>query len=317
VLSAGTTLALTGATGFIGGALVAALRERGCQVRVLLRDPARAPSLNERGCEVIAGDLDDIAALRDLVHGADRVVHCAGAVRGGRYAHFHRANVNGSLNLFETLAASPSPAPLLFFSSLAAREPTLSWYGRSKFAAEQALAQSAPACVPFAWTVLRPPAVYGPGDRELLPLFRNMARRGFAPLPGSAEARVSLIHIDDLVAATLTLLDCEPAQGETLSLHDGRSGGYSWGDIAAVAEEAWGRPVQLRPVPPRLLDLAAAANLRLARLTGRAPMLTPAKLRELRHPDWVCDNEAISRLSTWQPRVPLLDGLVGLTDTVA
>jgi nucleoside-diphosphate-sugar epimerase len=317
VLSAGTTIALTGTTGFIGGALVAALRERGCRVRALLRDPARAPSLSEMGCEVIAGDLDSAGALRDLVQGVDRVVHCAGAVRGGRYAHFHRANVNGSLNLFETLAATGSSAPLLFFSSLAAREPGLSWYGRSKFAAEQALAQSAPACVPFPWTVLRPPAVYGPGDRELLPLFRTMARRGFAPLPGSTEARVSLVHIDDLVSATLALLDCEAAQGETLSLHDGRDGGYNWTDIAAAAERAWGRPVQLRPVPPRLLNLAAAANLRLSRLSGRAPMLTPAKLRELRHPDWVCDNDTISRLCAWQPRVSLLEGLVGLTDAVA
>lgn len=241
------------------------------------------------------------------------MIHCAGVVRGGRYAHFHQGNVNGSSNLFERVAANRNPARVIFFSSLAAREPQLSWYARSKFAAEQALLNAAPAQVPFDWTVLRPPAVYGPGDREMLPLFRLMASRGIAPVPGSAQARVSLLHIDDLVAATLAVIDSDHSSGKTLSLHDGHTDGYSWSDIAHTASQAFGRPVTLRPVPAVLLNLLASNNVRFARLTGRAPMLTPSKLRELRHDNWVCDNDAIQRLCDWQPRIGLAAGLASLT----
>lgn len=286
-------------------------------MRALVRQPAAAGALDALGCETLPGDLGQPAALARLVEGADGVIHCAGVVRGGRYAHFHQGNVNGSRNLFEANAAMTHPARLVFFSSLAAREPGLSWYARSKFAAEQSLLETAPAGVPFAWTILRPPAVYGPGDREMLPLFRLMARRGMAPLPGSPRARVSLLHIDDLVAATLAILDSDDATEQTLALHDGQAGGYSWRDIADTAGRTWGRPVTLRPIPPWLLNAVAGANLRLSRLTGRAPMLTPSKLRELRHPDWVCDNAAIRHACAWQPRVDLAAGLASLTEAVA
>ncbi len=286
-------------------------------MRALVRQPAAAGQLQALGCEIVPGDLQQRAALAQLIDGAQGVIHCAGAVRGARYAHFHQGNVNGSLNLFETVAAHRQPPRVVLFSSLAAREHGLSWYARSKFAAEQALFDAAPAQIPFEWTILRPPAVYGPGDREMLPLFRLMARRGIAPLPGSPDARVSLLHIDDLVAATLAVLESDDACGHTLSLHDGREGGYSWQDIADQAERAWGRSVTLRPLPPLLLNAAANANLKLARLTRRAPMLTPSKLRELRHADWVCDNAAISALCHWQPRIPLASGLASLAGDVA
>ncbi|WP_279388112.1 NAD-dependent epimerase/dehydratase family protein [Chromatocurvus halotolerans] len=308
---------MTGGTGFIGQAIARALRERGHAVRALVRQPAAAGALDALGCERVPGSLEDRDALAQLTDGADSVIHCAGVVRGGRYAHFHQGNVNGSVNLFERLAAASHPPRVIFFSSLAAREPQLSWYARSKFAAEQALLNTAPAQVPFDWTVLRPPAVYGPGDREMLPLFRLMAQRGIAPLPGSAQARVSLLHIDDLVAATLAILDSPHGSGRTLTLHDGKADGYSWQEIADTASQAWGRPVTLRPVPPLLLNLVASNNLRLARLTGRAPMLTPSKLRELRHDNWVCDNAAIQSVCDWQPRIGLAAGLASLTGAVA
>lgn len=286
-------------------------------MRTLVRDPAAAGALESLGCEPVPGDLRDRDSLATLINGAHGVIHCAGVVRGGRYAHFHQGNVNGSLNLFESIASATRSPRLVFFSSLAAREPQLSWYARSKFAAEQALLATAPAQVPFDWTVLRPPAVYGPGDREMLPLFRLMARRGIAPLPGSPQARVSLLHIDDLVAATLAILESDRASGHTLALHDGRDGGYSWHDVADTASRAWGRPVTLRPVPPLLLNAVASTNIRLTRLTGRAPMLTPSKLRELRHPDWVCDNQTISDVCAWQPQIGLAAGLASLAGAVA
>ena len=282
-----------------------------------MRRPATAGALESLGCEIVHGHLEHATALTALVEGVDAIVHCAGIVRGGRYADFHRGNVTGSLNLFEANDATAHPARVVLFSSLAAREPGLSWYARSKSGAEQALLTTAPGGVPFDWTILRPPAVYGPGDREMLPVLRLMARRGIALLPGRPESRVSLLHIDDLVAATLAVLDSDRANGQTLALHDGQPGGYSWREIADIAAQTWGRPVSPRPVPRPLLNTVARSNLHLSRLARRAPMLTPSKLRELRHPDWVCDNNAIQRACAWQPEIPLAAGLKSLGDTVA
>jgi nucleoside-diphosphate-sugar epimerase len=238
------------------------------------------------------------------VDGAQAVVHCAGAVRGRDYADFARTNVAGTAQLLSVLSTQDPPS-LLMLSSLAAREPDLSWYSRSKREAELLLGNAPDS---LHWSIMRPPAVYGPGDRELLPLFR-LAARGWLPVPGDPEARISLIHIDDLVNAVLALLATPALRGKTLSACDGQADGYSWSDIAAIAAQVWSRPVRLWPLPGVLLDGIAATNLWRARLLGAAPMLTPAKLRELRHRDWVVDNAVLTAVSGWTPSVDLATGL--------
>ena len=194
---------------------------------------------------------------------------------------------------------------MLLLSSLAAREPELSWYAASKRGAEQKLADSGSQ---QDWIVLRPPAVYGPGDREMLPIFQWMAR-GIAFVPGSPSARLSLIHVTDLVAAIIACLQAGAVRHRTLTLDDGKTRGYDWPELAEAAAATWGRPVRLWPVPAWLLDTAARLNLGLASVTGKAPMLTPAKLRELRHPDWVADNREITTLTGWAPLTSLRQGL--------
>jgi nucleoside-diphosphate-sugar epimerase len=271
---------------------------------VLVREPSRASHLLALGCELVPGDLHDSHALRQLLEGAQAVLHCAGAVRGRDYADFARTNVEGTAQLLAALPAQNAPV-LVMLSSLAAREPTLSWYSRSKSEAEQLL-RDAPDSLP--WSILRPPAVYGPGDRELLPLFR-LASRGWLPVPGDAAARVSLIHVSDLVAAVLALLYEPGLRGATVSACDGKAGGYSWKDIAAIAQQVWARPVRVRPLPAVLLDAIAATNLWRARAFGPPPMLTPAKLRELRHRDWVVDNDVICAATGWTPTIDLAAGL--------
>jgi nucleoside-diphosphate-sugar epimerase len=274
---------------------------------VLVRNPSRASHLLALGCELVSGDLHDARALVQLLEATQAVVHCAGAVRGRDYAEFARTNVQGTAQLLAALPVQNAPV-LLMLSSLAAREPQLSWYSRSKSEAEQLLYKAPDS---LAWSILRPPAVYGPGDRELLPLFR-LASRGWMPVPGDVMARVSLIHVSDLVSAVLALLAEPRLRGAILSACDGKTGGYSWRDIAATAEQVWARPVKIRRLPAALLDAVAAANLWRARAFGPSPMLTPAKLRELRHPDWVVDNEALCAATVWTPRIDLATGLRGL-----
>lgn len=298
-------VALTGATGFIGGALARRLVETGSRVRALVRSRARAEALSRVGVEIVVGDLADVGAIAALLDGACAVAYCAGTVRGAVEADFSAANVEG-VNRLARAAARVEPTPrFVAISSLAAREPQLSPYAASKRAGEQALAAAAGS---MPWVALRPPAVYGPGDREMLPLLRLMMR-GVAPVVGAADNRFSLLYVDDLVAAVERCLDVPEAAGGTFELHDGRPGGYSWGDVVAIAAGLRGRPVRVLRVPAGLLAWLGHLNLAAAQVRRRPPMLTPGKARELTHPDWVCDNASFSRLYGWEPRVDFREGL--------
>lgn len=253
------------------------------------------------------GSLEDRPALDALLAGAGAVIHCAGAVRGATQSDFDRVNADGVTRLAEAAAAF-EPAPrFLLLSSLAARMPQLSHYAASKRKGEAAL-KAAPE--KLRWTILRPPAVYGPGDRELAPLFRSIAR-GLAPVPAAATGRFSLIHVDDLASAVLCWLRADAGHGKTFELDDGCAGGYDWTTVLEIAGRALGRsePVRRVPVPVPLLRLAAWANLTAACLLGYAPMLTPGKVREITHPDWLCDSHDFAAATGWRPVIGLESGL--------
>ena len=299
----GSTVAVTGATGFIGQLLVHSLIKNGCKVRAL----TRTPRISDESIEWITGDLDDQIALQRLVKGVSAVVHCAGVVRGSALKEFTHTNVDGTNNLVRISLQQDPPPKFLLISSLAAREPNLSWYAKSKYLAEQIVADNS-GIMP--WTIFRPTAVYGPGDKELSPLLR-ITRYGVLPMVGSKTARYSLIHVSDLVSAILCwLVTNERVQG-VYELGDGMRGGYDCHSLASIAQEVWGRPVRCIFIPVTLVSLFAEINLWLAVLLRYAPMLTPGKVREIRHPNWVCDiAPLILVLPSWQPCVRLRDALL-------
>jgi nucleoside-diphosphate-sugar epimerase len=240
-----------------------------------------------------------------LVRGVKAVVHCAGAVRGATQDHFNRLNVDGVARLVHA-AARQHPLPrFLLISSLAAREPDLSFYASSKRQGEAVLTTQAGQ---MQWAVLRPPAVYGPGDKEMLPLLRWMAR-GFAFVLGSGSGRISMLYVDDLAEAVLQWLHNAHFPKAVFELHDGQPDGYSWQDVIDTVGHLMGKRVHCVPVPLIVLKALAGLNLQTARMLGYAPMLTPGKLRELRYPDWVCNNTAITSETGWIPRVSLEEGL--------
>ena len=298
-------IALTGATGFIGGRVARRLLAEGYKLRALARPTSNRSRL--AGCVIhwVEGALEDADSLSRLLHGVDAVVHCAGAVRGVTQAHFDRSNVDGVARLVRA-AVEQHPVPrFLLISSLAAREPDLSYYASSKRQAETLLADKAGS---MPWIALRPPAVYGPGDREMLPIWRWMVR-GVAFEVGSPKARFSMLYVDDLAEAICRCLLNEHPLNDVLELHDGNANGYSIQDITATIEHLTAKRVRTVKVPLHLLEVLAFLNVNAARIFGYAPMLTPGKLRELRHPDWVCDNAAFTRNTGWTPRVTLEDGL--------
>lgn len=299
------TIAITGATGFIGAWLAKRLASTGWHVRALIRAASLDKRTRDFEPEWITGDLGNIQSLEKLVAGADAVVHCAGAVRGASQEDFDRINVDGVARLVKVAAAQKPPPRFLLVSSLAAREPQLSFYAASKRNGEKALALNAGNMF---WSAFRPPAVYGPGDREMLPLFQWMYR-GLAPLIGSDKNRVSLLYVEDLAAAIISWLQNGKHSERFYELHDGHQNGYSWQEIIAVVEGLNGKSVLRVNIPFPIVKLIAAVNLTGAKIFGRSPMLTPGKVRELTHSNWVADNDQLSSEIGWVPKVMLEEGL--------
>lgn len=296
------TVALTGASGFIGAAIARHLASRGWRLRLLVRpgSQTRLPPLP--AMQVITGSLANPDALKQLLDGAQALVHCAGAVRGLTRADFDRVNVAGVQTLLD---AADHSLRVVHISSLAARHPRLSHYAASKRAGEQLVQTYLP---PARRVVLRPPAVYGPGDRELRPLLERM-RQGLALIPGPRDARFSLLHVDDLAAGVACLLLGDAGWGHTHEPDDGQPGGYAWQDLLVAIARLRHGPVRALAMPGPLLSALGACNELLARLTGRAPMLTRGKARELRWPDWVATGNASLLTAGWRPVIHLDQGL--------
>lgn len=304
-MSGSSTIALTGATGFVGQRVLSHLLAGGHFVRALARTGRSLAS--HENLSRITGTLADGAALEALVRDSQSVIHIAGATSGFNYDDLARTNVAGCQQLLDAIVSSAPKARLVHVSSLAAREPHLSDYAASKRAGEQLVSGSS-----VDWLVIRPPAVYGPGDPALAPLWRMLAR-GWLPRTGPEEARFSLLHVDDLASALVSAAASGWPEPATICLHDGHPDGYSWAEIAEIATRARGRPIRTISIPARLLRLAGLSNLALARIRrSRPPVLIPNKVAELVHPDWVCDNTHLPGCPDWRPTRKLKDCLTTL-----
>jgi len=286
--------AVTGATGFVGPHLVAALARHGWKLRLLIRRWTPLPSLAGVDAEVVWGDLSDEASLKALVRGADAVVHAAGLIKARRPFEFEAVNIGGTLRLSQATAPN---IPFLLLSSLAAREPQLSLYAYSKRAAEAEVATRA-----GPWLAIRAPAVYGPGDRETLAYFK-MAKQGFALQPAVPNARLSLIHVEDLAEALALALDRPPPSG-TYEIDDGQPDGYSHTDMANAAAQALDRGVR----PVRIGHGLMAGIAKLNSLRPCAQILSPGKVRELFHSDWTVHEHGLASATGFAARYRLTEG---------
>ena len=182
------TVALTGATGFVGRHVLAALEGRGCKLRLLARRALPEPT--PENMTVVIGNLDDENAVANLVEGADTVLHLAGAISAPGRHQFFAINEEGTRRL-AARAQQAGVKRFVHMSSLAAREPRLSDYAASKRAAEDVLS-AVSAAMPVA--IIRAPAVYGPGDKATLPLIQQLTSR-YALIPSSATSRFSLVYV--------------------------------------------------------------------------------------------------------------------------
>lgn len=288
-----SVFAVTGGTGFVGSRLIDLAVEAGHQVRALTRrdQPARD------GVTWIHGDLDAMAALTELCTGADAVIHVAGVVNAPDREGFAHGNITGTANM---LAASKAAGVRRYVhvSSLASREPALSAYGWSKAEADTLVRDSG-----LDWTIVRPPAIYGPGDLEMLELFR-VARFGLALLPPGG--RISVIEVGDLGRLLLALAATDRCPGE-IDPDDGRAGGWPHPEFARAIGRAVGRRVLALSLPRAVL-MAGARIDRLVR--GRKAKLTPDRVSYFCHPDWVANPAHRAPANLWSPQVETPKGLV-------
>jgi len=303
------TVAVTGATGFIGSHIVGRLGRAGWQVRILTRRVPAKAEFADVSVEAVIGTLEDGPAVARLVEGADAIVHAAGRIKARSHAEFFAANATGTRLLVEAAIAAGSRPRFVLLSSLAARQPQISDYAASKLAAEAELTRLDG---DLPWSILRPPAVYGPGDRETLAFFRAL-RMGVAIRPPGNKARLSLLHVGDLAAAVDAILAISDPLAGALELDDGH-GGYGWDEMIGVAARHLGvRPLRL-PVPGLVLKGVAHLNDALHRATGEPAMLTPGKVREMLQPDWTARDGPVTAATGWRPQVDLDQGFA---ETVA
>ena len=289
-------VALTGATGFIGNAIQEAFLKANWQVRSLCRQPQ-----NEiPGIEWVKGDLNTPSALQRLVGQADIVIHCAGRVRGRSEIEFLETNARGTQAMLDACHESDFKGRFLLISSLAAREPGLSWYASSKALAEKYVNARGGQ---FSCAVIRPTAVYGPGDQEIKPVLQLLSR-GLLLKP-AVSSRFSLLHVYDLVTALLLWSQHETAIVGTFELDDGHTNGYTWNDVVEQANNAWGVNVRQFQIPISALKIFANMNLFLSRWLPYSPMLTPGKVREITHSDWTVQDRQLCEKLNWSPKITL------------
>lgn len=288
------TIAVTGGTGFVGQSLLDLTEAQGIPVQAL----ARQAQGDRKGVSWYAGDLLNPKALSRLVRGTEAVIHIAGLTTATHPAEFEASNVAGTMAVVEAALKAGVPR-LVFVSSLAAREPGLSAYGASKARAEKLVRASG-----LDWTIVRPPTIYGPRDKDVFELFRS-ARWGVMPMP--REGHQSVIHVQDLARLLLALVPGgEAVTHKLFEPDDGRTGGWAHREFAAAIGHAVGRRPKVIGLSPRTLEWAAKAD---TAMRGAKAKLTLDRAGYMAHPDWVVSHGRRPPLSLWRPRVDTRSGL--------
>ena len=308
-----TTL-VTGGSGFLGSHVVERLARAGRPVRALVRQSSDTRFLRSLpNVELVEGAVDDLASVKRAMTGVTGIVHAAGLVKARSGDEFMRVNRGGTENLLT--AALEERATLRRFvlvSSLAALRPSdaqgtpvpedaeprpVTDYGKSKLAAERAaLAKKGD----LSLVILRPPAIYGPRDKEILAFFKSI-KLGVLPLLGSTTNKLSMIYGSDCAAACVAALDRDVPSGSAYHVDDGRV--HTMEELIVLAESAIGKKAKLRfHLPRRLVETAALGAELYGRATNTAVMLTRDKLNEL-FEQWVCDSTRARRELDWKPEV--------------
>ncbi len=315
-------VAVTGASGFVGGRLAAILLGRGFKVRAIHRRreaPVALRRLEAEGAELVRADLSDAAEARAALEGAASVIHAAAlASDWGTRREFEEANVRATVCVLDA-AEGCGLSQLVFVSSVsvhgfgrhAASTEEGPYYAlrdaypASKLKAERlALGRNRPG---FSVASLRLGYVYGPGDTTSSYRMFEAARRGAFGWIGSGKSRTSLVYVDDACAALVAALGNPAVAGEAINIVGDEA--VSWRELASVVYETSGADGHPRHVPKALAALAAATMTGFARLAGShdAPPLTPYRVRRSTV-EYVFSNEKARRILGFRPSIGYREG---------
>jgi len=315
---------LTGANGFVGSHILDELRETDLDVSILLRrtsDTRFIRSHVDDGVTIHSGALDDTDALARAMEGIEAVVHCAGKTKALGAREYDRVNKIGTRNVVRAAAQTGTLRHFLFVSSLAVSGPgttahparetdhpnPITVYGKSKLAGEEIVTSECTA----PWTILRPAAVYGPRDRDFLPLFRA-ARRGIVPLPGGGRQVLSLVYGRDVAAAVKRCLGNEEAFGKIYNV--AAEPPCAAAEFARTLARTTGTRVRTISVPGPVLYAACIGQEWVSRWRRRPHILNRQKWAELRAPGWVCATDRIAKDLGFTAQTALDDGITLTAD---
>jgi nucleoside-diphosphate-sugar epimerase len=311
---------LTGGSGFLGSYVAEQLSAYGHVVRALVRPRSDRRLLEKLGaCEFTPGAIEDPASLIKAALGVDAIVHVAGIVKARSPSECFAVNTQGTKNLVEAALARGGLKRFVYVSSLAAVGPSadgtpvqenaeprpVTHYGRSKLEAERAVLAAADR-MPV--TVVRPPLIYGPRDRETLAFFTSV-RNGVLPMMGDGRNTLSVVYASDCAAAVVRAATSNGApSGRAYFVEDGAV--YVWRDALKEIESALGRRALLRVgLPMPVIQAAAAATQLWGKVTGTAQMFTLDKVNELKQRHWVCSGEGARKELGWAPKVSWAQGV--------
>ncbi len=307
---------VTGATGFVGSHVVDRLLERGHEVVALIRSPAKAQGLQERGVQLVRGDLGDIPALTTAADGVDVVYHVAALTGAVDEAEFLQANREGTANVVRAARAGGGDPRLVLISSMAAGGPAergrprqgagedrpVTMYGRSKLASEVVVREQ-----PLPWTILRPPTIYGPRDRDNFIAIFKAARSGFSPVFGDGSQQLSMVHVDDLAEAILLAGESPAVLGGTYYTNHPEV--LTSAELVEHVGRALGRSVRLVPLPEWLTRSALTVTGAWAAAFRQRTILRADKANEFYQAAWTGDPAPFIAATGWTPRFDARTGL--------
>ncbi|MBN2000736.1 NAD-dependent epimerase/dehydratase family protein [candidate division KSB1 bacterium] len=309
---------VTGANGFIGSFLVEKLVQSGHHVRCLVRKTSNLVWLQNQPVEYFYGELADPTTLRGLVNFIDVVFHLAGVTKAKNPQAYYNGNVSTTENLLDICKNEGSKnIKFVFISSQAAGGPStdgkpvdetsvarpLSLYGKAKLEAEKVVGEYGKKCIT---TIIRPPSVYGPRDKDIYVMFKNV-NSGFYPVLGEGRQQASLIHVFDLVDGIMLAGFSDTANGRLYYLSG--DGDYDWLTIGRMMAKALEKKPLVIHAPPFVLDLISWIAVGIFSFSSKPALLNRDKVREMKQPSWLCSNALAKRELGFFPRIDIETGI--------
>jgi len=303
---------VTGATGFIGRHLISELVGH-AHVRTLVRTSSNIDHLKQYpNIEIVYGDLDTDKGLDNALVNIDSVIHCAARTNAVTYYEYYQTNTLGTLHLVQAMERNAVKQILLLSTNaVSGPSPTkqpicedelprpISYYGSTKKRAEDIVKKSG-----LNYIILRPVAVYGPFDMDMLRYIRLIAH-GICPVIGFGEKYLNLIHVSDLVRLMLACISKGSYDNETFFVHDGHC--YQFTKVVQTISEIIGRSVRIIRIPKSIAMLYSILNEIFIHPAKR--LIRRDKIYELACQYWLCSTGNLFKKFDFQPQFTLAQGM--------